>query len=511
MFGLTTPPELVRRALPVFGAGLTAAVLLASASLWAAEDSGEPRKMSDGVKEVDFSKGNFRSDPQYPEETYNPTSQYTIYGRKRPVDTPRPVLELGRPIYTEGPFEPEYHPLGDRNPVAPALSVYGDLRTAVAFNDNGDDEVGQAAARLNLDVDLKLTATERLHAFFRPLDRGGKFTRVEFFGDDEDGADSELNLNIENLFFEGDVGSLVTGFSGEEAGFDLPFAVGFTPMLFQNGIWVDDAFIGGGASLMAKNSPMLDISNMDITLFGGFDEVTTPGVKAADGALEDDVGVVGGAAFIEANEGYWEFGFGHVFDDGELGDQDYYSLTAAFTRRYGRWLSNSLRGYWTFGQDRDGSAAQTADGFALLVENSIVTSLPSTLVPYINGWVGVGTPQPLAGDKGLLRNTGINFETDALTGFPKLDDTANDTFGGAVGIQYLFNLDQQIVAEVAALQTIGGDNKVGRAAPGDQYAVGLRYQLPLTAAWILRSDAMYGWRENDDDITGVRLEFRRKF
>ena len=31
-------------------------------------------------------------------------------------------------------------------------------------------------------------------------------------------------------------------------------------------------------------------------------------------------------------------------------------------------------------------------------------------------------------------------ETDGLTGFPKLDDTGNDSFGGAIGVSYLFNL-----------------------------------------------------------------------
>ena len=69
----------------------------------------------------------------------------------------------------------------------------------------------------------------------------------------------------------------------------------------------------------------------------------------------------------------------------------------------------------------------------LIAENSLITSKPSTLVPYFNVWAGFDRPQPLADDSGLLKNTGINFETDGLTGFPKLDDTGHDTFGGALG------------------------------------------------------------------------------
>ena len=134
-----------------------------------------------------------------------------------------------------------------------------------------------------------------------------------------------------------------------------------------------------------------------------------------------------------------------------FGNLSYNSATIAFTKRYGRRLSNSMRAIWTFGQDAD-NVQQTADGVVLLVENSLVTHLPSTLVPYFNAWVGFDRPQPLADDTGVLKNTGINFETDALTGFPKLDDTANNTWGGAIGIQYLFDLDQQIVVEAAAVQ-----------------------------------------------------------
>ena len=133
-------------------------------------------------------------------------------------------------------------------------------------------------------------------------------------------------------------------------------------------------------------------------------------------------------------------------------------------------------------------------------------------MPYLNLWVGIDRPQGLGQQaRGLLKNTGINFETDAITQFPKLDDTGRDTFGGALGIEYLFNLDQQIVVEVASVQVIGGPNQAGRPALGDQYGFGVRYQLPITQAWIIRADAMYGIREFDEDIRGFRIEVRRKF
>lgn len=468
--------------------------------------------MSPDAKPTEHKSDVFRPDPTYKDKPYSPQDQIDIYGGKKKVEVVEPLIELFRPIYEEGPFRQGNAALGEKNLIFPALNVFGDWRTAVAWNDNGAVETGQVATRLNLDVDLKLTATERLHALFRPIDKGGKFSRYEFFGDDHNQGDAIIDGNPDTLFFEGDVGSIVAGFTGEYQKFDLPIAAGLTPMLFQNGVWAEDAFVGGAVSIPARNSRLLDISNMDVTLFGGFDKVTTPAFKNADGVLnDDDAYVFGIATFVEANHGYWEGGYGLVKGRGSFSDQDYHSLTLAFTRRYGGWLSNSLRTVYTFGQNPDNNKQQTADGIIFLVENSFVTSKPSTLVPYFNAWVGFDRPQPLADDTGLLKNTGINFETDALTGFPKLDDTGHDTFGGALGIQYLFNLDKQIVFEVATVQVMGGFNEVGRAAKDDQYAVGIRYQHPITPAWIVRADAMHGFLKNVDDVTGIRLELRRKF
>ena len=103
-----------------------------------------------------------------------------------------------------------------------------------------------------------------------------------------------------------------------------------------------------------------------------------------------------------------------------------------------------------FGEDPEGES----DGFAIISENSLISGLPSTLLPYANFFVGFGNPQPLVDGNGagILKNVGINFETDALTGYPKLDDTGSNALGGAIGLQYLFNLDQQLVFEVAMVQ-----------------------------------------------------------
>jgi hypothetical protein len=150
---------------------------------------------------------------------------------------------------------------------------------------------------------------------------------------------------------------------------------------------------------------------------------------------------------------------------------------------------------------------------AIISENSLISGLPSTLLPYANFFVGFGNPQPLVDGNGagILKNVGINFETDALTGFPKLNDTGSNAYGGAIGLQYLFNLDQQLVFELATVQPFG-DPIPGIGVAEPQYAAGVRYQIPINKDWLFRADATYQVSEElEEDNFGLRAEFRRKF
>lgn len=458
-----------------------------------------------GAPGADDANDVFRPDPQY-EDKYNAEGQVDIYGGKSAVEPPRPPIELGRQQYTSGEYDESNTFFGEKNPLLPGLAVYGDWRTAVAYNNNKGEEIAQVATRLNVDIDLKITGTERLHAFFTPLQDDAQFTRFEFAGDDADGeATLEYDLEPQTLFFEGDFGSIFAGITGEYAGFDLPFTVGLYPLFLQNGIWANDAILGGAVTLPALNSPVLGLSNFDITFFAAFEDVDNPGVLNNEGLVDNnDTYLYGATAFIDAFGGYIETGYGFLQGvDDQKGLLTHF-LTGAYTRRWSDTISNSTRLFANFGDEN----GQDIEGFAVISENSLVTSLPSTLIPYANFFFGVGAPQPLVSADGLLKNVGINFETDALTGFPALDDTASNTFGGALGLQYLFDLDQQIVVEVAMVQPYG-DPEIGAEDP--QYGFGVRYQIPVTRAWLIRADATYQILKNEKDSTGVRLEVRRKY
>ena len=447
----------------------------------------------------------FLPGPQY-DKNYDAQKNVDIYGAKSVVEPPRPPIELGRQQYTSGSYDESSTVLGQLNPLLPGLAVYGDWRTAVAYNSNNGKDIAQVATRLNLDVDFKITGTERIHAFFTPLQKNNKFTRFEFGGGDGNNRfNDEFDANPQTLFFEGDFGSLYSGFSGSEASFDLPFTVGLFPLFLQNGTWANDAILGGAVTLPARNSRKLGLPNYDITFFAAFDNVDNAGILGAD--RKHDANIYGVTTFIDAFGGYIEAGYGLLQGRDELDGLQTHFLTGAYSRRYFNTVSNSTRVFANFGNGKDD------EGLAIISENSLITSLPSTLIPYANFFVGFGNPQPLVDGfgAGILKNVGINFETDALTGYPKLNDTGSNAWGGAIGLQYLFNLDQQLVFEVAMVQPFG-DPIPGIGVAKAQYGFGVRYQIALDRAWLFRADATYQIAEGgDEDNFGMRFELRRKF
>ncbi|MEC9248452.1 MAG: hypothetical protein VX986_05475 [Pseudomonadota bacterium] len=482
----------------------------------------DPVEMSNEATAIEYDRSLFGPDPSYPDKPYDVEEQLKIYGGKYKIEnTPRPWIEWPWPMYQEGPLGAGSDLFGEKNLLRPQLIAFGDLRLVTAHNDNGAVDTSQMAARLNLFLDFRLTATERINVFLRPLDKRGKSMRYEFGGNQKDlrgeSTEGAFDIDPEGFFFEGELGSIISGLTDSHTKFDIPISFGLMPLFFQNGVWMDDAFVGGAFSLTAMNSPSLDITNMDITFFGGFDHLTTKAIVNRNGGFDDhDSKIFGIATFIDWREMYIEAGYGYTIDTraDARGDFSYHNLTLAVTKRYFGKVSNSIRAVWNVGQDPGFGLSKNADGYMLLIENSLITSLPSTLVPYANFYVGKNKTQSLARDAGaggIIKNTGINFETDGVTGFPKLDDTGLDSAGVAIGVSYLFDLNQQVVFEIAGLTPLGDDTVGGRGAAGNQFALGFRWQRPLSKEWIIRTDGMLGFRENQEDLGGIRAELRLKF
>ncbi len=450
--------------------------------------------------------GDFSPDPCYEYAPYFAQQEQAIYGDKYLIPTQRPLVELGLPFYENGPIPISQDFLGPTNLVQQKFYVYGDYRLGFSQNDLVVGENSVLAHRLNLDLDYWITATERVHAFVGPFQEGNNFMRFED-GEFENELDF-FDADTDTLFFEGDAGQIYGGLSDQYAPFDLPVTAGLVPLLFQNGVWMLDAMTGVACALPARNSPGLDWSNYDVTFFAAFDRVST----AADNFDESDVNLFGAHTFIESRGGYFEAGYAFVHDKVQAG-RSYNNIGLSYTRRYFGLVSNSLRMILNAGQDGPVDD-RTADGVLLLMENSLITENQYNVIPYLNFFAGFNRPQPAAragAFGGVLFNTGILFQSDALTGYPTLDPTGNNTFGAALGVDLLqaTTFNQQLIVEMAALQAF--DSEEGRNAPGNQYGVGARWQKGLTNASLVRADIMHGWLENSGDISGARIEYRWKF
>lgn len=426
-----------------------------------------------------------------------------VYDTKHNVPTQHPWVEWGRIWYGDGITPRGRDLFGPMNLVRPKFYVYGDYRTGIQAGRNAAGRADNWAHRLNLDMDLQITDTERFHAFVGPLDKQNRFTRYELVDGDLHYR-NEMNWTPATAFFEGDLGVMLGALGNQSSPFELPVSAGLMPLLFQNGIWMEDAVSGVAFALPAKHSRLLNWANFDVSFFAVFDQLNSP-------AFDDnsDAQAFGTAWFIEAYGGYIESGYAYLNhrNDDSL---SYHNATISFTRRYFDRISNSVRVIVNAGQDRD-KASRTADGGLLLVENSLITAAPLTVVPYANFFYGWNRPQSVARagiSGGILRNTGINFDTDGVNGFATLDTSAADAAGGSIGVDLIGDdLDRQLLLELSYLTT-HGDRAI---ALGDQYAVGARYQFPISNATLLRFDVMHGWREGEDNVYGTRIEYRWKF
>ena len=426
-----------------------------------------------------------------------------VYDTKSDVPTQHPWVEWGRVWYGDGITPRGRNWFGSKNPVRPQFYVYGDFRTGIAGGRNAAGRVDNWASRLNLDLDLRLTDSDRFHLFVNALEEDGQNTRWDYFDGD---FQNNFDVTPATGYYEGDLGVLLGAIQNRTSPVEIPFTAGLVPLLFQNGIWMEDAATGAAIALPARHSRLLNISNFDATFFALFDQITSDAFPGQDSTAQ----AFGTAWFIEAYDGYIETGYAYLRDRNN-DDRSYHNITASYTRRYWDRVSNSIRVIINTGQDGP-SEDRTADGALLLVENSWITQWPLTVVPYLNMFVGWDRPQSVAranGSGGILRNTGINFDTDGLNGLATLDTSASDTAGGSIGIDLIGNdLDRQLLLELTYLTPHGSKNS---AVPDDQFAAGARYQFPISNATLLRFDTMYGWRRGLEDVYTTRMEYRWKF
>ncbi|MDG2224220.1 MAG: hypothetical protein P8L85_22755 [Rubripirellula sp.] len=234
---------------------------------------------------------------------HDSTAEQWVYDSKHDVPTQHPWVEWGRVFYGDGITPRGRNWFGEKNLARPKFYVYGDYRAGLASGRNASGRTDNFAHRLNLDMDLQVTDTERFHAFLGPLGNGPQFTRWER-DQGEIRFRSELDLAPVTGYFEGDLGAMIGAVKNTTSPCELPITIGLVPLLFQNGIWMEDAVTGAAFSLPSKHSRLLNWSNFDATFFVAVDQINSNAFGQDDHAGQ----TLGTAWFIEAYDGYIETG-----------------------------------------------------------------------------------------------------------------------------------------------------------------------------------------------------------
>lgn len=434
-------------------------------------------------------------------------------------ERPRPLIELGEPFLGSGTLDP-----GIRLPTGavwqPSLIVFGTLRSGVQSFESEAGRIGEWATRLDLFANLQLSGTERLVVGFRPLDRDGRFTSYVFESDlpgvDDGDFQDEVNGEITSLFFEGDFGEIFPELSRDDfAPTDVGFSVGRQPLLFQEGLLIDDSIDGIG---LTRNTLQPEgTSNLRATLFWGWNEVGRSG--PVGNAEDDGAQMLALLTSTDTRRSTIDADLVYVRSDVRaegppdgraLAGGDLLAGGVSFVQRIGK----AATAFRLLGSSAIDPTPVTGDGWLVFSELSWSPPYGHDHV-YVNAFWAVdryvsAARGPAAG--GPLGRAGINFAAVGLGRYgAALSSEARDVAGGAVGYQRFFDhTRRQLHLELGA--RIGTGNDVANAV-----AATARWQSALGRRFVVLVDGFAGLRESlapgvdDEELFGGRVELVLKF
>ena len=385
----------------------------------------------------------------------------------------------------------------------PRLWGYAISRTAFqTFKDgrSGNRRETELSTRLDLFFNLQLTGTEKILLGLRTFDRNrpDRFTRYTFSGRSE-GVNDELTLGLETLFFEGDLGSLFPKL--DAAGFkavDYGFTVGRQPIVFQEGILINDTVDAVG--FIRNNIPFPGTSNLRISGMWGWNRL-----DRNDFATPSNEHMYG--LFIAADTHLSTYNLDIIYVDDDLKRDGLYVGASAIQRL--PWLggvSTAFRINSSFALDQPVPGNVVGNGTLLTAEISKTVPGSDDIV-YFNSFLGIGNftqagREAIVG--GPLANTGILFASPNLSTYlaeinPFTDD---DVIGGAIGYQAFWdNKRRNLILEIAGRHDLSGNGF-------DSLGLGFQLQQAVGRHVQLQLEGFYVLNEGREDGLGARFEFQ---
>ena len=413
---------------------------------------------------------------------------------------PKLFIELGDAFLGTGKLDKGFEVPGLGAVWQPRLWSYFINRTALQTFDNhaaNTERETEIANRMDLYFNLQLTGTEKILLGLRPFDnnRSDRFTRYTFEGASEDST-NELNTDVETLFFEGDLGSLVPNL--DPAGttmLDFGFTVGRQPITFQEGIIINDTIDALG--FVRNNLVFPGTSNLRIAGMWGWNRL-----DRNDRARSADSNMFGLFTFADASVSSYNLDLIYVEDN--TNSDGFYAGASAIQRiRALGGISTAFRVNSSFALEDEIGGNVVGDGTLLTAEISSLVKKSDDIV-YLNSYIGIDNYTQAGREAivgGPLANTGILFASPNLsTHGAEINPFTDDTVGFATGYQAFWDDKRRnLILELGTrFDTNGGETDAVGTGFQLQQAVGRHVQLQL--------DSWYTFQDDGNDDSGARFE-----
>jgi len=437
-----------------------------------------------------------------PHETLNEEPTEYLSDDKLPPRN-KPLLELGPKFLSTGNITP-----GITIPTGavwtPSLWVYGTFRSALQYYED-DNDVGASewANRLDLFANLQLSGTERILLGVTPLHNRdtGLFSGKVFSPSGQKRSISELNFEIDTLFFEGDFAEIFPNLDVfDSSKNDIGISIGRQGVVFSEGFIVNDNMDGFGLSKNNIRFPKNpNIVNWRSSIFVGLN-----GVHRGDNQLDKDSEFYGWFNQIDTPKTTFNFDAAYVDSNN---DDDLLNFSVDATRRLGK-TNATFRAAYSKALDSETSKAGT--GLLLFTELSWVPKHTHDNL-YLNGFVGIdeftsAARGPLTG--GPLGRTGLLFAAQGIGSSPSpLSNSAQEAAGVALGYQkFSKNNRRQWTFEAAGRV----ENDGALSTQRDEFGLGVRFQQAVGDRALIQIDGFSTKQKGRNVSTGLRCEILLK-
>ncbi len=338
----------------------------------------------------------------------------------------------------------------------PRFVAYGGYQfSAIAFK-QGNTRSDGLGHQLLVDMDLRLTGTERFHVQFRPLgegDTGGSYYR---FSDPAGYVDNSTGVP-QRFWFEGELHSIFSGFMDPFAVRDIHMVGGKFPFQLHNDLLMNDEILG-----LAINKNTLFVGNTS--------NINIQGIYAAsdvENVADDNGRMYGTNVSVDYEREFYEATYLFVETPDAPGRNQHFAAISR-TKFHGQ-FNYAGRALFKFGDE-----AGTGSGELFVLETNYTYLTPAHPfgiefgVAYCNVFYATeGWNSAAGGGFNRLRSA---FDVNPLVSI-STGNNLGENYGASLGVQLFRHHEDESIAPEIAFQTPNGDLV---------YGFGLRYQRKTT-------------------------------